>query len=140
MTAGLARRQALLTIASAQRTITRGPATPAIAAARGGDPMSSTTLDEAPRARMLLSITDVAAELGCGRDTVYALLTSGQLPPSGRRASAPRAPPRPRAVHRRPARQPPDPRTTTMTTATKVLLTPEEAAAPWESAAARRTS
>lgn len=29
---------------------------------------------------MLLSIAEVAAELGCGRDTVYALLTSGVLP------------------------------------------------------------
>ncbi len=34
--------------------------------------------DTAPR--MLLSVTEVAAELGCGRDTVYALLTTGALP------------------------------------------------------------
>jgi excisionase family DNA binding protein len=30
--------------------------------------------------RMLLSVAEVAAELGCGRDTVYALLSSGLLP------------------------------------------------------------
>ncbi len=30
--------------------------------------------------RMLLSVAEVAAELGCGRGTVYALLTSGALP------------------------------------------------------------
>ena len=30
--------------------------------------------------RLLLSVAEVAAELGCGRDTVYALLTSGALP------------------------------------------------------------
>ena len=29
---------------------------------------------------MLLSITEVATELGCGRDTVYALLSTGALP------------------------------------------------------------
>jgi excisionase family DNA binding protein len=29
---------------------------------------------------MLLSVAEVAAELGCGRDTVYALLSSGLLP------------------------------------------------------------
>ena len=34
----------------------------------------------APPQRMLLSVAEVAAELGCGRDTVYALLTSGALP------------------------------------------------------------
>lgn len=33
-----------------------------------------------PPPRMLLSVAEVAAELGCGRDTVYALLTSGALP------------------------------------------------------------
>lgn len=33
-----------------------------------------------PPQRMLLSVAEVAAELGCGRDTVYALLTSGALP------------------------------------------------------------
>ncbi|WP_127572603.1 helix-turn-helix domain-containing protein [Georgenia faecalis] len=30
--------------------------------------------------RLLLSVAEVAAELGCGRDTVYVLLTSGALP------------------------------------------------------------
>ena len=30
--------------------------------------------------RMMLSVADVAAELGCGRDTVYTLLASGRLP------------------------------------------------------------
>jgi excisionase family DNA binding protein len=29
---------------------------------------------------MLLSVAEVAAELGCGRDTVYRLMTSGALP------------------------------------------------------------
>jgi len=29
--------------------------------------------------RMLLSVNDVAVELGCGRDTVYRLIASGQL-------------------------------------------------------------
>lgn len=33
-----------------------------------------------PPQRMLLSVAEVATELGCGRDTVYALLTSGALP------------------------------------------------------------
>ncbi|MDQ0375944.1 helix-turn-helix domain-containing protein [Cellulomonas humilata] len=42
--------------------------------------MSTLHVDEAPRARMLLSVADVAAELGCGRDTVYGLLASGLLP------------------------------------------------------------
>ena len=42
--------------------------------------MSTLHVDEAPRARMLLSVAEVAAELGCGRDTVYGLLTSGRLP------------------------------------------------------------
>lgn len=32
------------------------------------------------KARMMLSVAEVAAELGCGRDTVYALLASGRLP------------------------------------------------------------
>jgi len=32
------------------------------------------------RPKMLLSVTDVASELGCGRDTVYALLADGALP------------------------------------------------------------
>jgi excisionase family DNA binding protein len=40
--------------------------------------MTSTATDTAPR--MLLSVAEVAAELGCGRDTVYALLASGVLP------------------------------------------------------------
>ena len=30
--------------------------------------------------RLLLSVAQVAAELGCGRDTVYGLLASGALP------------------------------------------------------------
>ena len=34
----------------------------------------------APPQRLLLSVAEVAAELGCGRDTVYALLASGALP------------------------------------------------------------
>ena len=34
----------------------------------------------APPQRLLLSVAEVAAELGCGRDTVYALLSSGALP------------------------------------------------------------
>ena len=33
-----------------------------------------------PPQRLLLSVAEVATELGCGRDTVYALLTSGALP------------------------------------------------------------
>ena len=33
-----------------------------------------------PTPRMLLSVSEVAAELGCGRDTVYRLMTSGALP------------------------------------------------------------
>lgn len=33
-----------------------------------------------PPQRLLLSIAEVAAELGCGRDTVDSLLTSGALP------------------------------------------------------------
>jgi excisionase family DNA binding protein len=33
-----------------------------------------------PGPRMLLSVAEVAAELGCGRDLVYALLASGRLP------------------------------------------------------------
>lgn len=37
-----------------------------------------TTVAVAPR--MLLSVSEVAAELGCGRDTVYRLMTSGALP------------------------------------------------------------
>lgn len=32
------------------------------------------------RNHMMLTIRDVAAELGCGRDTVYRLLASGHLP------------------------------------------------------------
>jgi excisionase family DNA binding protein len=30
--------------------------------------------------RMLMTVPEVARELGCGRDTVYALLASGDLP------------------------------------------------------------
>ena len=41
--------------------------------------MSSPAPSVAPQ-RLLLSVAEVAAELGCGRDTVYALLTSGALP------------------------------------------------------------
>ena len=33
-----------------------------------------------PAPRMLLSVAEVAAELGCGRDTVYRLMTTGALP------------------------------------------------------------
>jgi excisionase family DNA binding protein len=36
--------------------------------------------DRSPGPRMLLSVAEVAAELGCGRDTVYRLMTSGALP------------------------------------------------------------
>ncbi len=36
--------------------------------------------NSAPPQRLLLSVAEVAAELGCGRDTVYALLSSGALP------------------------------------------------------------
>lgn len=39
----------------------------------------TTTAPTAPP-RMLLTVTEVATELGCGRDTVYALLTRGDLP------------------------------------------------------------
>ena len=31
----------------------------------------------APPQRLLLSVAEVATELGCGRDTVYSLLTTG---------------------------------------------------------------
>ena len=41
--------------------------------------MSHATIDEMPRPKMMLSVAEVAAVLGCGRDTVYALLASGQL-------------------------------------------------------------
>ena len=40
--------------------------------------MTTITTNVGPR--MLLSVTDVAGELGCGRDTVYALLATGALP------------------------------------------------------------
>ena len=40
--------------------------------------MTTSAADPAPR--MLMSVGDVAAELGCGRDTVYSLLASGRLP------------------------------------------------------------
>lgn len=43
--------------------------------------MSSRAPDTA--SRMLLTVTDVANELGCGRDSVYALIANGALP-SGR--------------------------------------------------------
>lgn len=40
----------------------------------------TTPAPASPPQRMLLSVAEVAAELGCGRDTVYSLLTSGALP------------------------------------------------------------
>lgn len=40
----------------------------------------TTPAPAAPPQRLLLSVAEVAAELGCGRDTVYTLLTSGALP------------------------------------------------------------
>ena len=41
----------------------------------------TTAPSEAPPAqRMLLSVAEVASELGCGRDLVYTLLASGRLP------------------------------------------------------------
>ncbi len=40
----------------------------------------TTAAPSAPPQRLLLSVAEVAAELGCGRDTVYALLTAGALP------------------------------------------------------------
>lgn len=33
-----------------------------------------------PKIRMMLSVPEVAAELGCCRDTVYSMLASGRLP------------------------------------------------------------
>lgn len=42
--------------------------------------MTSPAAASPPQPRMLLSVNEVATELGCGRDTVYRLLTSGQLP------------------------------------------------------------
>ncbi|MGB7980733.1 MAG: helix-turn-helix domain-containing protein [Candidatus Nanopelagicales bacterium] len=42
--------------------------------------MTTATADVIPTQRMLLSVSEVAAELGCGRDLVYALLASGRLP------------------------------------------------------------
>jgi excisionase family DNA binding protein len=39
-----------------------------------------TAAPSAPPQRLLLSVAEVATELGCGRDTVYALLTTGALP------------------------------------------------------------
>lgn len=41
--------------------------------------MSNPTTAEVPLPRMMLSVSEVAAELGCGRDTVYTLIASGQL-------------------------------------------------------------
>ena len=41
--------------------------------------MTTLRVVEAPRERMMLSVNEVAAELGCGRDTVYTLLASGRL-------------------------------------------------------------
>lgn len=42
--------------------------------------MTTAPADAATSPRMLLSVAEVAAELGCGRDTVYRLMTSGALP------------------------------------------------------------
>lgn len=42
--------------------------------------MTMATSSAPPAPRMLLSVAEVAAELGCGRDTVYRLMTSGALP------------------------------------------------------------
>lgn len=39
-----------------------------------------TAAADATHLRMLLTVAEVAAELGCCRDTVYQLLTSGALP------------------------------------------------------------
>lgn len=39
-----------------------------------------TTAADATHPRMLLTVAEVAAELGCCRDTVYQLLTTGALP------------------------------------------------------------
>ena len=52
----------------------------------------------APPQRMLLSVDEVATELGCGRDTVYRLLTTGAAPLRRRRRTPPPHP------HGRPAR------------------------------------
>ena len=41
--------------------------------------MTAAARDRKPDARMLLSVKEVAVELGCGRDTVYSLLSSGLL-------------------------------------------------------------
>ena len=41
--------------------------------------MSNPITAKVPQPRMMLSIGEVAAELGCGRDTVYALIASGHL-------------------------------------------------------------
>lgn len=42
--------------------------------------MNRTAAAGPPVPRMLLSVNEVAAELGCGRDTVYALIAKGHLP------------------------------------------------------------
>lgn len=46
------------------------------------NPELTVTTLTAPSAssRLLLTVNEVAAELGCGRDTVYSLLTTGALP------------------------------------------------------------
>lgn len=41
---------------------------------------ATATAGDPPAPRMLLSVAEVAAALGCGRDTVYRLLASGALP------------------------------------------------------------
>lgn len=42
--------------------------------------MTTTQPEAALAPKMLLSVSEVAAALGCGRDTVYRLMTSGALP------------------------------------------------------------
>ena len=42
--------------------------------------MTTTQQEAAFAPKMLLSVGEVAAALGCGRDTVYRLMTSGALP------------------------------------------------------------
>lgn len=42
--------------------------------------MTTAPSEAVPAQRMLLSVAEVASELGCGRDLVYTLLASGRLP------------------------------------------------------------
>jgi excisionase family DNA binding protein len=44
-----------------------------------GGNVVTTSAPASPATRTLLSVPDVARELGCGRDTVYVLIGSGQL-------------------------------------------------------------